>query len=50
MGVSGFIFYEAYQRILSPHAIQSGLVLVVATIGLVVNLVAFYILSGPARA
>ena len=46
MGVSAFIFYEAYHRILSPHAIQSGLVLVVATIGLVVNLVAFFILSG----
>ena len=46
VGVSGFIFYEAYHRILSPHAIQSGLVLVVATIGLVVNLVAFFILSG----
>ena len=45
LGVSAFIFYEAYQRILTPPSIQSGLVLVVATIGLLVNLAAFFILS-----
>jgi len=46
LGVCAFIFHEAYQRILAPHAVQSGLVLIVATIGLVVNLASFFILSG----
>ena len=46
LGVCGFIFHEAYQRILAPPAVQSGLVLVVGTIGLAVNLLAFFILSG----
>lgn len=46
LGVCAFIFFEAYQRILAPSPIRSGLVLVVATIGLAVNLAAFFILSG----
>ena len=46
LGVCAFIFHEAYQRMLAPPAVQSGLVLIVATIGLVVNLASFVILSG----
>jgi cobalt-zinc-cadmium efflux system protein len=45
LGISGFIFYEAYQRILAPPPIRSGLVLAVATIGLAVNLLSFHLLS-----
>ncbi len=46
LGVCAFIFHEAYERILAPPAVRSGLVLIVATIGLVVNLASFRILSG----
>ncbi|OGP81845.1 MAG: hypothetical protein A2Y95_04245 [Deltaproteobacteria bacterium RBG_13_65_10] len=45
LGVCAFIFYEAYQRILSPHPVQSGIVIVVATLGLLVNTTAYLVLS-----
>jgi cobalt-zinc-cadmium efflux system protein len=37
IGIAVFIFYEAYQRILDPPAVKGQEVLVIATIGLVVN-------------
>ena len=37
--VSGFIFYEAYHRVLAPPIVRSGPMLAVATVGLVANLV-----------
>ena len=40
-----FIFYEAIQRFINPTEVNSGLMLVVALIGLIVNLFGAYILS-----
>ncbi len=37
IGIAFFIFYEAYWRILDPPKVKGGEVLVIATIGLVVN-------------
>jgi cobalt-zinc-cadmium efflux system protein len=41
-----YIVYEAYQRFLSPPEILSGPMLVVATIGLIVNLISMRLLAG----
>lgn len=37
IGIAIFIFYEAYQRILDPPAVKGTEVLIIATIGLIVN-------------
>ena len=42
--VAAYIFYEAYQRFLSPPAVQTTLMLVVATIGLIANLIGIQLL------
>lgn len=39
LGLIGFIVYEAIQRFNSPHPIAGGTVVVVAVIGLIVNLI-----------
>lgn len=44
--VSIFIIYEAYQRIFVPHDIQSSYMLIVALIGLIVNLFGISLLKG----
>lgn len=44
--VSGFIFYEAYRRLLEPPAIETGIMMWVAVAGLVANLVSMKILHG----
>jgi len=44
--IVGWITYEAVQRILNPVEVIGGIMLVVAGLGLVVNLLAFYILHG----
>ncbi|XID74758.1 cation diffusion facilitator family transporter [Alkanindiges sp. WGS2144] len=44
--VAFYIAYEAWQRIQHPPEIQSGGMLIVAGIGLVINLVAMYLLVG----
>lgn len=41
-----YILYEAYQRFLSPPEVLSGPMLIVASIGLVVNLVSMRLLAG----
>lgn len=41
----GWIFYEAVQRFLAPHPVLAGPMLVVAVLGLVVNVVVFVVLS-----
>lgn len=46
IGISFFIFYEAYQRILNPPAVKGVEVLVIATIGLVANTWAAFKLHG----
>jgi cobalt-zinc-cadmium efflux system protein len=40
-----YILYEAYQRFLSPPEVLSGPMLIVACIGLVVNLISMWLLS-----
>ena len=45
--ITAWIFYEAYQRFLEPKPVASLQMLVIASIGLVVNLVTAIILSGP---
>ncbi len=47
--IAGFIVYEAIERFLAPPEIAGGLMLVVAAIGLVVNLVSFLMLHGGSR-
>ncbi|MBX9696381.1 MAG: cation diffusion facilitator family transporter [Cyanobacteria bacterium] len=48
IGISLFIFYEAYQRIIDPPAVTAGPVLAVAIIGIVINLVSLKLLRGDA--
>ncbi|ELX08359.1 MULTISPECIES: cation diffusion facilitator family transporter [Oxalobacteraceae] len=43
--VAMYILYEAYQRINNPPQIQSGAMLVVATLGLVINLISMRLLA-----
>jgi cobalt-zinc-cadmium efflux system protein len=44
--VSIYIIYDAYERIIEPPQIKGTAVIIVGTIGLVVNLVGMYILKG----
>jgi len=46
IGIALFIFYEAYQRILSPPSVKGVEVLVIATIGLIANTWAAFKLHG----
>ncbi len=43
--VSFFIIFEAYRRILSPHEIQSFDMLIVAIVGVIINLIGFILLK-----
>lgn len=45
-GVALYILYEAYQRLKSPPEIESTGMLVIAAVGLVVNLISMRMLSG----
>lgn len=47
--VSFYIFYEAYQRLLSPPTINASLMLPIAAIGLSANVVGIYVLRGMRR-
>jgi cobalt-zinc-cadmium efflux system protein len=49
-GLAGFIFYEAYQRLLQPEPVRSILMLIVAVIGLIANLVVMKRLHAAAGA
>ncbi len=49
VGVVGWIFYEAVRRLLQPVEVLGGLMLAIATLGLLVNLGAFAILHGADR-
>lgn len=48
MGISFYILYEAYQRFRNPPDVQSAPMLIVASIGLAVNIAGFFILRGGA--
>ncbi len=45
----GWIFWEAFERMLTPSPILAGPMLAVAITGLVVNIIAFFILHGGAK-
>ena len=44
-----FLLYEAYQRFLSPEEIKSMPMMIVATIGLVANLIGVFLLKGYSK-
>lgn len=45
IGISLYILYEAYQRFLDPPEVESGAMLIVAGIGLVINLIGMFIMK-----
>lgn len=45
-GVAGYILYEAWHRFMNPPTVDSGGMLGIAVVGLVVNLIAMRLLSG----
>lgn len=45
LGILGFILFEAVQRIIHPEPIKAEGVIIVASIGLVINLIAIYLLK-----
>jgi len=45
LGIAAFILYEAVRRFSDPPEVQSGVVIVVATVAMVANLVSFRLLS-----
>ena len=47
--LSGYIFYEAWQRFSSPTEIKSGLMIVVALAGLAVNVAGFFVLRSSSK-
>lgn len=47
--LSGYIFYEAWQRFSSPSEIKSGLMIIVALAGLAVNIAGFFILRASSK-
>lgn len=46
VGISVYILFEAYQRFRDPPEVASGLMLLIAIVGLVVNLLGMFILRG----
>ena len=49
IGISLYILYEAYERFRDPPEVQSGAMLLVAAVGLVINLAGIYILRAGSR-
>jgi len=49
IGISIYILYEAYQRFRNPPEVQSGAMLAVAAVGLVVNIVGIRLLSAASE-
>src|SRR3954469_17741378 len=47
--ISAFVLYGAIRRLIEPPDVEAGLVLVVALVGIAVNLVAAAVLAGGAR-
>ncbi|MDO9392119.1 MAG: cation diffusion facilitator family transporter [bacterium] len=47
--LSGYIFYEAWQRFSSPSEIKSGLMIIVALAGLAVNIAGFFVLRASSK-
>src|SRR5581483_1012242 len=49
MAISLYILYESYRRFMKPPEVESGLMLGVAVVGLVVNIIGMYILRTGSR-
>jgi len=49
LGIVGWIFFEAVKRFLAPPDVMGGTMLIVATAGLVINIIAFAVLHGGDR-
>lgn len=49
IGISIYILYEAYGRFRNPPEVQSGVMLVVASVGLLINLVGIYLLRAASK-
>jgi cobalt-zinc-cadmium efflux system protein len=49
IGISLYILYEAYERFRNPPQVQSGAMLAVAAVGLVVNIVGIYLLRAASQ-
>ena len=47
--IAAWILYEAYERLSSPHPVAGGIMVVVAVLGLLVNIAAFALLHGADR-
>ncbi len=47
--IAGWIFFEAYERITDVPEVEGGLLLVIGTLGLLVNIIAAWILHGSAE-
>lgn len=47
--IAAWIVYEAIERLMSPLEVQGGIMVVVAVLGLLVNIVAFRLLQGADR-
>jgi cobalt-zinc-cadmium efflux system protein len=45
LGITALIFFEAWQRVFAPPEVRSAQMLLVATLGLAVNVLSFWILS-----
>ena len=49
VGISFYILYEAYQRFRDPPEVQSGMMLLVAFVGLIVNIIGIYLLRSASE-
>ncbi len=49
VGISFYILYEAYERFRDPPEVQSGTMLLVALVGLVVNSIGIYLLRSASE-
>jgi cobalt-zinc-cadmium efflux system protein len=47
--ITVYIFYEAYRRMWDPPDIQTPLMLIIATIGLIANFIGLMLLKGPSH-
>jgi cobalt-zinc-cadmium efflux system protein len=47
--IAGWIIYEGIERLMNPPEVSGGIMVVVATFGLLVNIVAFVVLQGADR-
>ena len=48
VGISLFVLYEAWERLRDPPPVASGMMIAVASVGLVINLAGVFILKGGA--